>query len=73
MKDGQKASAKKRGKNSLSEIPTTKDKVEGGKTRESERNCEKAREREQRLPGTVEFMQDLSLFMEQLAVNGKME
>lgn len=73
MKDGQKASEKGRGKNSLSETPATKDGVEGGKTRERERNCEKTREREQRLPGAVEFMLDLSLFVEQLAVNGKME
>lgn len=64
---------KKRGKNSLSGIPATKDKVKGGRPRQRESEIMKRPERGQRLPGTVEFMLDLSLFMEQLAVNGKME
>lgn len=41
--------------------------------RKKESKIMKRPERGQRLPGAVEFMLDLSLFMEQLAVNGKME
>lgn len=76
MKDGQKASEreKKTREKQPFRNPCNKRQSEGRET-ETERESEimKRPERGQRLPGTVEFMLDLSLFMEQLAVNGKME
>lgn len=54
------------------QAPSNKRQSEGREA-ETESEIMKRPERGQRLPGAVEFMLDLSLFMEQLAVNGKME